>query len=89
MRRVVAYVLGLLLLSAVAIEFWFSEALARLPVYAFAVIGLVHSWHLVRFRCPKCSEVWGPSWDLFQRRCLHCGIAIGTPKGVGESGTRE
>ena len=52
-----------------------------------AVIAFTHL-RATLFRCPKCRQFFG--WKPFsskggpwQSQCIHCGIAIGTPRDDG------
>jgi hypothetical protein len=42
-----------------------------------------------RFRCPRCSKAFGKrdeeEFAALPRHCVHCGIQIGTPKGVADA----
>jgi hypothetical protein len=56
----------------------------RLPiqlVYVVLVVmaaALVATFRHTTFPCPRCSEFFSP-WRRSPTRCVHCGIAVGTP----------
>lgn len=63
----------------------------KLPLVAIIIAAFVHSY---RFRCPRCARAFLlRPWSLdprahsrdSQRQCIHCGIAIGTPKNTSAS----
>jgi hypothetical protein len=58
-----------------------SLPVTAMAIVAFAIVPL--SIHAERFRCPRCAEWFcrkGLYHNGFARRCLHCGIKVGTPK---------
>jgi hypothetical protein len=54
------------------------------PVVVMTLVTIVASIYGESFRCPSCGERFcrrSLFHNGFTRRCLHCRIAMGTPKG--------
>jgi ribosomal protein S27E len=56
------------------------------PLLVWMAWMVIASNAFMNTRCPRCAKPLLRTWwyhNAFSRKCLHCGLAIGTPKGNG------